>query len=173
MVDVFVAAGSNVEPVANLSRALRALEEAYGDLRASRAYRNAAVGFTGDDFINLVVGFRTDEPVQRVREHLQEIEALCGRLPNAPKWAPRSMDLDILIYGDRISDEPGLVLPRPDLARRPYMLRPMAEIEPARVHPTLGRTMRELWEDVDDGSHPMTEVTIPRSDLRRPPESGR
>ena len=173
MVDVFVAAGSNVDPSTNLARALQALEAAYGELTISPLYRNAAVGFAGEDFVNAVIGFRTDEPVQRVRSRLQEIEAACGRPPSAPKWAPRSMDLDILLYGDEISDETGLLLPRPDLARRPYMLKPMADIAPERVHPTLKRTMRELWSSLDDGSHAMTEITIPRSAPRRSPESGR
>jgi 2-amino-4-hydroxy-6-hydroxymethyldihydropteridine diphosphokinase len=173
MVDVYVAAGSNVEPLEHLSRALAALEAAYAPIAVSPAYRNASVGFQGEDFVNLVVGFRTDEPVQRVRQRLQEIEASCGRPPGAPKWAPRTMDLDILLYDDLVADEPGLVLPRPDLARRPYMLKPMADIAPDRMHPTLARTMRELWQSLDDGSHAMTEVTIPRFDLRRPPGSGR
>jgi 2-amino-4-hydroxy-6-hydroxymethyldihydropteridine diphosphokinase len=173
MADVFVAAGSNVDPIAHLSRALHALGDTYGELTVSPAYRNAAVGFTGEDFINIVVAFRTDEPVQRVRARLQEIEAACGRPPAAPKWAPRTMDLDILLYGDTVSDEPGLLLPRPDLARRPYMLKPMADIAPERLHPTLKRSMRDLWESLDDGSHAMTEVTIPRYDPRRSPGSGR
>ena len=173
MADVYVAAGSNVEPLKHLARALDALEEVYGDVVISPAYRNAAVGFEGEDFVNLVVGFHTDESVQRVRERLQKIEAACGRPPAAPKWAPRTMDLDILLYDDVVSEEPGLLLPRPDLVRRPYMLEPMARIAPDRRHPTLGRTMLELWRSLDDGSHPMTEVTIPRSDRRRPPGSGR
>jgi 2-amino-4-hydroxy-6-hydroxymethyldihydropteridine diphosphokinase len=173
MVDVYVAAGSNVEPLEHLARALSALEAAYGPIGISPAYRNASVGFQGEDFVNLVVGFRTDEPVQRVRQRLQGIEAICGRPPDAPKWAPRTMDLDILLYGDLVSDEPGLVLPRLDLARRPYMLKPMVDLAPDLVHPTLGRTLRELWQALDDGSHAMIEVTIPRFGPRPLPGSAR
>lgn len=155
MTDVFVAAGSNVHPVRNLRNALAALREVYPSLRLSPAYRNSAVGFEGEDFINLVVGFDTDDPVVRVREHLQQIESACGRPPGAPKWAPRAMDLDILLYGQTISDTPGLILPRPDLIRRPYMLKPMAELAPDVMHPTLRRTMRELWAAFDSAAHPM------------------
>ena len=96
----------------------------------SRAYANAAVGFAGDDFINLVVGFRTGLTVHQVIERLHEAEAACGRERLAPKWAPRSMDLDILLFGDTVCSEPGLTLPRPDLLKRPYMLGPAAEIAP-------------------------------------------
>jgi 2-amino-4-hydroxy-6-hydroxymethyldihydropteridine diphosphokinase len=155
---VFVAAGSNVEPVANLHRALDVLVRQYPSLRCSRAYRNAAVGFEGDDFVNLVVAFDTDDDVHAVLERLHEAEAACGRARNAPKWAPRSMDLDILLYGDTVADEPGLVLPRPDLVRRAYMLGPTAELAPDLVHPTLGSTMRELWQAFDRGAHAMQPV---------------
>lgn len=73
MVDVYVAAGSNIEPERYLAHALELMNAQYAPLRVSPAYRNKAVGFEGEDFINLVVGFTTDEPVTRVRERLQAI----------------------------------------------------------------------------------------------------
>jgi len=167
--EVFVAAGSNVEPVVNLRRALVMLRAAYPGLRASSAWRNAAVGFEGDDFVNLVVGFETDEPFPAVIARLHGIEAACGRARDAPRWAPRSMDLDVLLYGDRVSDEPGLTLPRPDLVRRAYMLGPTAELAPELLHPTLGLTMRELWERFDRSAHPMQAIDLDaRSRAREP-----
>ena len=160
MTTVLVAAGSNVEPVANLRRALDSLAASYPGLRCSRAYRNPAVGFEGEDFINLVVAFDTSDGVEPVIEHLHEAEALCGRPRHAPKWAPRAMDLDILLYGDTVCDRPGLVLPRPDLVRRAYMLGPAAEVAPAFVHPTLGVTLAELWQAFERASHPLEAVEI-------------
>jgi 2-amino-4-hydroxy-6-hydroxymethyldihydropteridine diphosphokinase len=157
---VFVAAGSNVAPVANLRRALDVLARHYPGLRCSAAYRNAAVGFEGEDFVNLVVAFETDDDVRTVLDRLHEAEAACGRARNAPKWAPRSMDLDILLYGHAVTDEPGLVLPRPDLVRRPYMLGPAAELAPDLVHPTLGLTLQELWAAFDRDAHPMQRVEL-------------
>jgi 2-amino-4-hydroxy-6-hydroxymethyldihydropteridine diphosphokinase len=176
---VYVAAGSNVEPEKYLSVALRALAAAYGPMTLSPAYRNQAVGFSGADFINLVVGFHTEDSAAEVREQLQKIEAACDRPPGAAKWAPRTMDLDILLFGDLVSNEPGLVIPRPDLVKRPYMLKPMADIAPDVRHPTLGKSMGELWQEFDGGEHSMVEVllggdpTSPHSDPRRRPESGR
>ncbi|MFO1394657.1 MAG: 2-amino-4-hydroxy-6-hydroxymethyldihydropteridine diphosphokinase [Steroidobacteraceae bacterium] len=160
MTAVYVAAGSNVEPIVNLRRALGVLAVHYPELRASRAWRNRAVGFEGDDFVNLVVGFDTDEDVRTVLDRLHEAEAACGRARDAPKWAPRSMDLDILLYGERICDEPGLTLPRPDLLRRAYMLGPMAEVAPAVVHPVLGLTMAELWARFDRDAHVLEPVEL-------------
>jgi 2-amino-4-hydroxy-6-hydroxymethyldihydropteridine diphosphokinase len=157
---VLVAAGSNVEPHANLRRALDALARHYPRMRCSAAYRNRAVGFAGPDFINLVVGFDTDDDIQAVLAQLHEAEALCGRERHAPKWGPRSMDLDLLLYGDRVCDEPGIVLPRPDLVRRAYMLGPAAEIAPDLVHPTLGVTLGELWKAFDQGGHALVAVDL-------------
>ena len=171
MPDVYVAAGSNVEPEKNLARALDGIEQAFGELMISPAYRNPAVGFTGEDFINLVVGFRTDEPPARVKETLERIELSCGRARNAPKWAPRTMDLDILMYDQLISDEPGLLLPRPDLLRRAFMLKPLADLAPGLLHPTQQRSIGELWAQFPAADHPLVAVTIPRSGRRRPPGS--
>jgi 2-amino-4-hydroxy-6-hydroxymethyldihydropteridine diphosphokinase len=165
-----VAVGGNVEPLKYLDRALTLLEQRFGRIEVSPAYRNAAVGFAGEDFINLVVKLRTDEPVEAVRAALQEIESACDRPGDAPKWAPRTMDLDILLYGDVVRTEPGLNLPRPDLVKRPYMLKPTADLAPELLHPTLRRPMRELWAALERTEpHAMQIVTIPRSD-RRPPQ---
>ncbi len=160
MVDVYVAAGSNIAPERYLARALELLGAQYAPLRVSPAYRNRAVGFEGDDFINLVVGFTTDEPLTRVRERLQSIESQCDRPPNAAKWAARSMDLDILLYGDLVSTEPGYLLPRPDLIKRAYMLKPLADIAPDLVHPTAKKTIGELWRDFDQGAHALKAVEL-------------
>lgn len=160
MPDVFVAAGSNIDPLRHLSAALAGLERSYAPLTISPAYRNKAVGFEGDDFVNLVVAFHTTDSLERVRARLQEIETDCGRPRDAPKWAPRSMDLDILLYGNEVRNEPGLIIPRPDLVKRPYMLKPTCDIAPDREHPTAQRTMRELWEAFEGKAHEMTVVEL-------------
>ena len=160
MTRVLVAAGSNVEPLLHLRRALDALVRHYLGLRRSAAYRNRAVGFEGEDFVNLVIGFDTDDDLRAVIDQLHAAEALCGRARHAPKWAPRSMDLDILLYGDRVCDGPGLVLPRPDLVRKAYMLGPAAELAPDTVHPTLGVTLGELWRNFAQVDHPLEAVDL-------------
>jgi 2-amino-4-hydroxy-6-hydroxymethyldihydropteridine diphosphokinase len=160
MPDVFVAAGSNIEPLRHLGAALAGLARSYAPLTISPAYQNKAVGFEGDDFVNLVVGFATNDSLERVRTRLQEIETDCGRPRDAPKWAPRAMDLDILLYGDEVRNEAGLVVPRPDLLKRPYMLKPMCDIAPDVMHPTQQRTMRELWQSFEGKDHAMTVVKV-------------
>jgi 2-amino-4-hydroxy-6-hydroxymethyldihydropteridine diphosphokinase len=146
--DVFVAAGSNVAPIEHLRRALDQLDRDFAPMAVSRAYANRAIGFDGDDFVNLVVRFETTRGVREVMACLHAAEAACGRARHAPKWAPRTMDLDILLYAQHVLAEPDLTLPRPDLLRRPYMLGPAAEIGPDFVHPTAQRTLAELWRDL-------------------------
>jgi 2-amino-4-hydroxy-6-hydroxymethyldihydropteridine diphosphokinase len=177
---VFVAAGSNVEPERHLAMATRQMEQSFPDIQFSPWYRNRAVGFEGADFINLVAGFTTELPIHDVVKRLRAIEELCGRPREAAKWAPRSMDLDILLYDNLICDEPGLKLPRPDLLKRPYMLGPMAELAPEVMHPTANATIGELWQRFDQAAHPMTRLRHPRARAtnphcgRRPrPEPGR
>ncbi len=171
MADVYVAAGSNVEPEKNLARALDEIELAFGELAISPAYRNPAIGFAGADFINLVVGFRTADAVSRVKQKLERIETLCGRPRDAPKWAARTMDLDILMYDQVVSDTPGLLLPRPDLLRRAFMLKPLADLAPGLRHPTQHRTIGELWAEFPANDHSLVAVTIPRCGRRPPPGS--
>ena len=158
MPKVYVAAGSNIDPQANLARAQTELTRVFGSLTVSPWYRNAAVGFVGQDFINFVFGFETALDVHAIQLQLRAVESRCGRPPNAPKWAARAIDLDILLYGDLVLAEPQLQLPRPDLLVRPYMLGPLADIAPELRHPTRGRSIAQLWAAFDPAAHEMIAV---------------
>jgi 2-amino-4-hydroxy-6-hydroxymethyldihydropteridine diphosphokinase len=158
---VYVAVGSNVAPERNLARAMAALTREFPGARFSASYRNRAVGFDGADFINLVAGFETSLPVREVLARLHAIEAECGRPREAPRWAPRAMDLDVLLYGDLVCEEPGLKLPRPDLLKRAYMLGPLAQLAPEVLHPTIQLSIGELWGRFDQAAHPLQPVTLP------------
>jgi 2-amino-4-hydroxy-6-hydroxymethyldihydropteridine diphosphokinase len=156
--EVYVAAGSNVEPQQNLARAVAELERTFPGVRFSPWYRNHAAGFSGDDFINLVAGFGTQLPLAEILSRLHAIETLCGRPRDAPRWAPRTMDLDVLLYGDLVCDEAAVKLPRPDLLRRAYMLGPLAALAPGVMHPTAKLTIGELWGRFDQAAHPLQQL---------------
>jgi len=158
MTHVYVAAGSNIEPEKNLAKACQEIARTWKDAQFSCAYRNRAVGFEGPDFLNLVVGFHTTDSIEQVIARLREIETLCGRPRNAPKWTSRAMDLDILLFGARIEKTAEYTVPRPDLLKRPYMLGPLAELAPQELHPMSGMTIGELWAEFDRDGHELKPV---------------
>ena len=158
MAEVYVAAGSNIEPERNLQLAVAALAREFPGSRFSPWYRNRAAGFEGDDFINLVAGFATALDPPTLLERLRAIEAQCGRTRDAPRWAPRSMDLDVLLFGELVCVAPPLTVPRPDLLKRAYMLGPLADLAPDLKHPTAGKTIGELWRGFDQAAHPLQRI---------------
>ena len=160
MTSVYVAAGSNIEPEKNLARACEEIARTWSGVTFSRVYCNKAVGFDGPDFLNMVLGFRTHDPIESVLARLREIEIICGRPRNSPKWASRAMDLDILLFGARVKKTADYTVPRPDLLKRPYMLGPMAEIAADVKHPTANKTIGELWAEFDRDAHSMAPVSI-------------
>jgi 2-amino-4-hydroxy-6-hydroxymethyldihydropteridine diphosphokinase len=156
----YLSGGSNVEPEKNLLRAAHELKRSFPGTRFSRCYRNTAVGFEGPDFINFAAELPVEGNAESLRAELQRIEALCGREPGAPRWAPRSMDLDVLLFGDAVFEMPGLVVPRPDLLKRAFMLGPLAEIAPHVMHPLERQRIDALWRDFDQASHPLVPVAL-------------
>jgi 2-amino-4-hydroxy-6-hydroxymethyldihydropteridine diphosphokinase len=145
---VYVAIGGNIDPETRLPLAARELRRRFPDARFSSCYRNPAFGFEGADFYNAVVAFHTALEVDALLAQLQEIEALCGRTRTEAKWAPRAMDLDRLLYGERLARTARYELPRPDLLRRSYMLGPLAELAPQLRHPLTARTMEDHWQEL-------------------------
>ena len=155
MARVYLSLGSNVEPQRHLPAALDALRERFGALAVSPAYRTAAVGFDGPDFVNLAVGLDTDLSPQALDDWLHALEDRHGRRRDVPRFADRTLDLDIVFYDRQVVDGPGhLQIPRDEL-RHAFVLRPIADIAPHYVHPVSGRTMAELWAACLDAS-PMT-----------------
>ena len=143
MPEVFVGVGSNIEPEVNLRVALDELERRFAPLLVSSVYRSRAFGFDGDDFLNLVVGFGTPLAAVDVDAELSAIEYAGGRVRAAERFGPRTLDLDLLLYG-RCAD-PALRLPRDDVRAYPFVLGPLAEIAPDLVHPIHGDRMADAW----------------------------
>jgi len=158
-IEVFVGIGSNVEPERRVRQAVQLLRERFGTLRLSPVYRNAAVGFEGDDFLNLVAAFETDLDVAPLNAALDEIELACGRERGAARFAPRTMDLDLLLYGDYVSREPP-VLPRQEILKYAFMLRPLADLAPNRRHPGTDSTYGELWASYPGNKGGMEPVPL-------------
>ena len=140
---VYVSAGSNIDPRANLEAACGALRQHYGGLELSPLYRSSAEGFSGPDFLNLAAGFDTAESPGEIRRRLAELEAQAGRDRSGGKFSSRTLDLDLLLHGNRI--DASLKLPHPDIERYAFVLRPLADLAPDLRHPVSGATLAELW----------------------------
>jgi 2-amino-4-hydroxy-6-hydroxymethyldihydropteridine diphosphokinase len=144
---VYVSVGSNIDREQNIRGALCDLRAVWGKLVCSRVYETPAFGFAGDPFYNLVVGFDTADPIDRVANELARIEAAHGRLREGlPRYSSRTLDLDILLYGDLVRHDSGFDVPRGEILERNYVLGPLAEIAPALKHPEKGETFAALWQ---------------------------
>lgn len=160
MARAYLSLGSNLEPERNIAAALAALRARYGALVVSPTYRTAAVGFDGPDFLNLAVGLDTDEEPLALDAWLHALEDAQGRRRDVPRFSSRTLDVDLVLYDDRVLRGPGnLELPRPDLVTHAFVLKPMADIAPDLVHPTLGRTLAQLWAEFPRG--PATILPVP------------
>ncbi|HXH03695.1 MAG TPA: 2-amino-4-hydroxy-6-hydroxymethyldihydropteridine diphosphokinase [Candidatus Competibacteraceae bacterium] len=160
MARVYISIGSNVEPARNVRSCLQALAELFGTLTVSPVYRNKAVGFEGDDFLNLVVGADTELGVRPLTARLREVEVAHGRRRDAPKFSPRTLDLDLLLYDDLVLEAGGLQLPRDEITRYAFVLKPLADIAGQERHPIFGRSYAELWAEFDQSAQPLTPVTL-------------
>jgi 2-amino-4-hydroxy-6-hydroxymethyldihydropteridine diphosphokinase len=160
MAVIFVSLGSNIDPEANLALGVDELRKRYGKARLSPVYRSAAVGFEGDDFLNLVAGFESDSSPVAICEEIEFIHNLAGRDRDAGKWEARPLDIDLLLYNDWVVNERPVRIPRDDVLEYSFVLRPLAELAPHLVHPVTGRTMLEHWNEFDASSHPLTEIDV-------------
>lgn len=151
-----VALGANLgdRAAAITDAAARLLRAAGKTLRLSTLYETAAVTAPGSPtqppYLNAAAVFETSLPARDLLDLLLSIERSLGR-ERAPgeKWGARTIDLDLLLYGDAVLDEPGLVVPHPRMHERAFVLGPLAEVAPELVHPIFARTVRELRDAID------------------------
>jgi len=152
---VYLGLGSNNHPEVNLKLGVRELAERFEFLAVSSVYRNKAIGFDGDDFLNAVVCVRTAKSPGDICLELEEIHTRAGRQRDADPFGSRTLDIDLLMYDDLVIDAPPVRVPRSDILDYSFVLGPLAEIAPELVHPVTGRTITSHWADFDTDSHPL------------------
>ncbi len=158
MARVYVSVGSNLEREKNIRSALSALERRFGPLERSRVYETESVGFEGFAFYNLVVSLETELDPHAVVAALREIEDRHGRERTGKRFSDRTLDLDLLLYEDRIVNTPDLALPRDEILKYAFVLGPLAEIAGEELHPVEGQTYQALWDAFDSSTQRMTPV---------------
>lgn len=145
MTRVWLGVGSNVDRERHIRSAINALRERFGELAVSPVYDSAAVGFDGQPFLNLVVGIDTDLPVGELAQWLRALEAANGRTrETGTAFNDRTLDIDILTFGDTVGVVDGVALPRDEIVRHAFVLRPLVDVAPDERHPQLGLRYREL-----------------------------
>lgn len=160
MARAYLGLGSNIDPESNLRFGMDALRRRYGDLDISPVYRSAAIGFTGEPFLNLVVGLDTDESPQEMHRQFEIIHGLVGRKRGVQRNMSRPLDIDLLMYDDLVLDLPKLRLPRSDILEYAFVLRPLAELAPSLDHPHTHKSMAEHWDAFDVDSQPLEPVDV-------------
>jgi len=145
----YISIGSNINKETNIPASLTCLKKLFGDLLVSSIYESEAVGFIGDKFYNLIVGFESTLSAKEVAKLLRQIELDHGRNRDAPKFSPRTLDLDLILYGDQVISDGRLCIPRDEIQRYAFVLEPLAEIAPDEKHPISKQTYRQLWEKFD------------------------
>lgn len=147
MAIAYLGLGSNVDAERHVRIAVQALEEQFGKVEMSPVYRNKAVGFEGDDFLNLAARITTDMTPLQLRAFLRALEAAHGRDRNTPKWSDRTLDIDILLYDELVVYGEDLEIPRREILKFAHVLKPLADLAPDLVHPVERRTIAEIWAD--------------------------
>jgi 2-amino-4-hydroxy-6-hydroxymethyldihydropteridine diphosphokinase len=151
----FISAGSSIEPEKHLAAALSMLAKHLHVLAISTVYRTPAIDRPGDpDFLNCVFQVSTAIPPRALKcDVLRGIEEKLGRERLLDKYAPRTIDLDLILYGDEVADGPDLKLPHADLSRW-FVRVPILELSPELELPGLGRKLRDIGtvdEVLDEG----------------------
>ncbi len=149
MPKVYVSVGSNVNRERAITRALELLRDRFGELELSSVYETEPVGFEGDPFFNMVVAFDSQDAPHAIVAALHQIEHRCGRHRGEKRFGPRTMDLDLLMVGEHVVRDDGIVLPREEICSQAFILCPLAEIAGERRHPVSGDTLAEIWSRVE------------------------
>ncbi len=158
--DVYIGIGSNLDnPVIHVRQALQQLADLPRTifLHKSSLYSSKPMGPADQpDYINAVASIQTELTPLELLDELQHIEAVHGRLRNGTRWGPRPLDLDILLYGEKVLTLDRLLIPHPGLHERAFVLYPLCEINPALIIPLKGSVLELRNTCVADGLEKIT-----------------
>ncbi len=160
MAVIYISVGSNINAEYHVCAGIKALRELYGAIATSIVYESDAVGFDGDNFYNLVVMADVTVDVTTVASNLRTIEDNFNRDRTGPKFSSRTLDLDLLLYDDLILHEDHLELPRGEITTNAFVLLPLSELAADLIHPTVKKTIGQLWQEYDKDSQKLWPIEI-------------
>jgi 2-amino-4-hydroxy-6-hydroxymethyldihydropteridine diphosphokinase len=154
---VYLGIGSNLQPADNMRLAVAELKKRFIVREISPVYRNKALGFAGDEFLNAVARVETGMSPADVCRELDEIHDLAGRVRGEQRFLSRTLDIDLLLYGDQVVRDGRVSVPRDDILEYSFVLKPLVDIDPGLRHPLTGKTVAQHWQEFDTSLHPLTE----------------
>ncbi len=160
MTQIYVSVGSNQQARQYVPMALAAIKSEFSPVGISSIYESVAVGFDGENFLNLVVSFDTGLSLSQLAGKLDQIEQSCGRNRGEKRFTSRTMDLDLLIYGDLLRHDDEYDIPRNEITRYAFVLKPLSQLAPDYVHPELGVSFSQLWQEGDFTGQDLWEVEL-------------
>lgn len=159
MATVFLGLGSNIDREKHIVAGIIDIAEHFQWQQRSRVFNSKAVGFVGNDFYNLVVEVTTPLNVEQVQQTCKAIERNHGRSEYSPKFSPRTLDIDILLYDD-LCQPHNPQLPRTEILQNAFVLWPLAEIAPARLHPQVKKSYQSLWREFQQSQKRLHEQQL-------------
>lgn len=157
---VFLNIGSNIDRDHNIRSGLKHLRQVFGDLQISSIYESEPVGFDGACFYNMAASIETELSLSEVVKELKLIENHHGRTRGDKHFAPRTLDIDVVVYGKLTGFHEGVELPRPELYYNGFVLWPMAELVPRELDLKTGLTYQTLWQQQKDEIEAKQKVWI-------------
>jgi len=154
----YLSLGSNIRPYHNLVAALDAISAQFAPITTSSVYESTSVGFSGDNFLNLVLGLSSENKLRDISCYLKSLEDNLKRDRTASRFSSRTLDVDILVMDDRVIKEDGIELPRSEILTNAFVLWPLAEIAPDSIHPITGKTYSRHWREFDIGDQKLWPV---------------
>ena len=150
--------GSNIDAPNNIRKAVRALRHEFDALKCSSVYESEAIGFVGANFLNLVAIIETTADLSSISSLLKILEDRFGRNREQPRFSARTLDVDILFYGDEKTKSDEIELPKEEITQYAFVLQPLAELLPDRIHGFTGLTYADLWDEFDQSNQQLWKV---------------
>jgi len=164
MTRVYAGLGSNIDKEKNIPAGLNTLASHFSSLVISTVYESEPLGFDGDNFYNLVVGFNTELSASEVVRIFKSIESSSGRTPSSQNASSKTisnmLDIDLLLFGDLIQHDDQINVPRNDVKQYPFVICPLAEIAGDFKHPETGLSFAEMSKSFDKDRHQIKPITL-------------
>ncbi len=145
----FLGIGSNINRIKNINSCLAFITHSFSNTHISPTYQSPSYGFKGHDFYNLVVKIETVFQPHELKLWLQNLEDFHGRDRHKPRYSNRTLDIDLLLCDDLIIDDALVQIPRREILKRKYVLKPLQDLAPNLIHPVAQKRLAVLWQALD------------------------